>query len=72
MMNRRKEYVRNIIREFMLRTIWGNKLTNAVNKKAFHVNNNETRSYQASLQKMHDAVSQTPLNEKCLMTEGAK
>ena len=51
---------------------WGNKFTNTVNKKALHVNNNETRSYQESIKKMHNAVSQTPLNEKCLITESSK
>ena len=71
-LNRRKEYVRNIIREFLLRTFWGNKLTSAVNKKAFQLNINETRTYQESLKKLHDAVSQTPLNEKCLVSENSK
>ena len=71
-LTRRRKYTSNIVREFLLHTFWVNKLTKTVNKKTFHVNNNETSSYQESIKKMHDAVSQTPLNAECLITESSK
>ena len=71
-MTKRREYVGNIDRECCLRIFRDNKLTNTGKKKVFLVNTNETRSYQESIKKMHDAVSQTPLNEKCLIIENTK
>ena len=51
---------------------WGNKLRFSVNKKSFHVNTNETRSYQGSIKRRYDAVSQTPMNKKCLIIANTK
>ena len=66
---RMNDFIRNVIREFSLRIFWGAKLTGPVNNKAFQLNQGETRTYPESLKKLHDAIMQTSLNDKCLSNE---
>ena len=65
-------FIKDVLREFSLRVFIGSKLTASVHKRAFQLENNTHRSYNESVRQLHDAIKQTPITQKCFLSEGIK